>query len=379
MGEKVTKFAQPLILNEGEFSLSDLHKFKENNSIWHEHDLYQSQLVELFDITYPNLILDPKYKTELQQFVGKKTSSNPDQKGAWVYFPWSGYLIHVVGEKEYFDLRTNRNRNLITQEEQQEFKNVCVGIAGMSVGAEIAVNLAYSGVGSLRLADQDIIETANLNRLKAGLQSIGEPKVNQAAQRIYEINPFAQIDGFTSGLHENNLHKFIAKLNVVFDEIDDFQMKIRLRQAAREAGIPVLMLTSLGDTVLIDVERYDITPNLTLFNGLIGDLPEEILNNPVGESEKIKYAMMLPGIENIPTRALATLSEINKTIVGRPQLGSTVSIDGGVAAYVVKRIALGWDLPSGRYKISLDQTFDAVEQDADLRQSVLGRLNMGRN
>ena len=119
MGQKITKIMQPVILNEGEFKTSDIQKIIDNYSIWRESDLYKLQLEELFEITYPHLILDKNYKSELLKFVNNKSGSTPKLKGAWVYLPWSGYLLHTVGAKDYVDLRTNRNKNLIKQEEQQ--------------------------------------------------------------------------------------------------------------------------------------------------------------------------------------------------------------------------------------------------------------------
>lgn len=73
------------------------------------------------------------------------------------------------------------------------------------------------------------------------------------------------------------------------------------------------------------------------------------------------------GKENIPTRALQSVREINKTLVGRPQLSSTVAISGALASYLSRRIILGKKLPSGRKRISLNEIFelDSFKEDSN--------------
>ncbi len=69
---------------------------------------------------------------------------------------------------------------------------------------------------------------------------------------------------------------------------------------------------------MVDIERFDQNPNLPLFNGLIGNAPEEILQTEIGEKEKIKIVMQIVGKENLTPKIMKTLSQMNKTIVGRP-------------------------------------------------------------
>jgi hypothetical protein len=294
-----------------------------------------------------------------------------------MYFPWSGVLLHTVNGEEYQKLRTNRNQLLITSVEQAKLANASVGVTGLSVGNGIAVSLAYMGIGVFRLAEFDTLETANLNRLRSGIPHLGDPKLDVTLEQLYEINPYAEVQTWPAGLKGDDLSGFLdggRRLDVVFDEIDDFGMKVRLRMAARDAKVPVIMLTSLGDNILVDVERYDTEPDLPLFHGLLGDLPEEILRNPIGEKEKIKYAMQLVGAQYIPTRALESLLQINRTIVGRPQLYSTIAVDGGLAAYLVRRIILGQSLPSARSYLSFDKLLDLPAPAADNRDEILAKL-----
>jgi hypothetical protein len=377
MGGQMKPLQKPIILRQGQYNQAELESLK-RQPIFKTSDIYKSQLAELFEIDNPQLKTSADFESHQQAYVKDRLNGSPELDGDWVYFPWSGSLIHMVDAKSYFRLRTNRNQNLIDAAEQTKLANFTVGITGMSVGASIAVALAYSGISNtFKLADFDNLETANLNRLQSGVADVGQPKIDLAARRIYEINPYARILAWPNGLGAAGLNDFIKdspKLDVVFDEIDDFEMKIRLRLAAQAAGVPVIMMTSLGDNTLVDVERYDTEPNIQIFNGLLGDLPEEILKADIGEREKIKYAMQIVGADYIPTRALQSLMDINRTLVGRPQLYSTIAVDGGLAAYLVKRLALGWGLPSGRSYISFDDALKLPQSPSADRQAILSRL-----
>jgi hypothetical protein len=345
MGSKTLK---PIILSE---------KTKtriRSRAIFQRIDIYKRQCEELFEITNPALINNPSYKEILSRYISRRKG-----KGVWIYFPWNGTLLHTVPENEYNLLRTNRNKNLITQQEQVILSDACIGFAGLSVGSSVATTLAYQGIGtSMKLAEFDVLSTTNLNRMRAIMKDVGKPKIDIVANALYDINPFLRLTFYPQGMTTRNLPSFIhshPKPDLIFEIIDDFEMKIRLRLEARKAKIPVIMMANLGDSVLIDIERYDVNPKLPLFNGVIGNLPETILEHP--DEDKHKYAVAIVGKENVPKRALESVMEIGKTLVGRPQLGSTVTTAAGLAAYLARTILLKDNLPSGRYRITFSDLF----------------------
>lgn len=357
---------KPIILKEEAFSESDLKDLKRNQKIFKTADIYDSQLWELFKI------LNPKSTEKDEKFkLFKKDRPTGDLAGTWVYYPWSGVLVHTLGQEELFALRTNSNKLLITEEEQQKLRNSVVGITGMSVGAGMAASLAYSGISeTVKISDFDKLDTSNLNRLREDLSSVGKPKVNLAAQHIYELNPFANVLVFEKGVGEDNIDQFFSDpdLNVIIDEIDNFKMKVELRLQAKKRKVPVLMFSSLGDNILIDIERYDIEPDLQIFHGLLSELTDEIVNNPeITKDDENRYAVLLVGQEYVPTRALATLTDIGRKLVSRPQLYSTIAVDGGLATYLVRKIILREKLASGRHFIKFAELFGLPS--ADLAES----------
>lgn len=344
----------PIIFHESNYSLRDLKVFKKQNPIWKILDIYEDQLKELFEINNPEF---SKNEEKLMRFIEEKK----DLAGNWIYFPWNGTLLHTVSEEDYYRLRTNRNQNLITSEEQETLKNSCVGVVGLSIGSHFAISAVQSGFSNtIKLAENDTLETSNLNRIRARIEDISSEKIDIMVKQIYEINPYADPILFPSGLNQENLDLFFTdkkKLSIVFEAIDDLKMKILIRLKAKALKIPVVMLTNIEDRLLIDIERYDLHENLPLFNGLIEDIQKGILNDELEDKDLIKYIIGIVGQENITDRVQKSLLEINKTLVGRPQLYSTVAIGGGVAAYIIKKIILKENSFSGRKILDLNHIF----------------------
>src|SRR5829696_195895 len=67
-------------------------------------------------------------------------------------------------------------------------KILCIGAGGL--GCPISLYLAAAGVGTIGLADVDVVSPSNLQRqVLFGISSIGEPKVSAAAKRLKDLNP----------------------------------------------------------------------------------------------------------------------------------------------------------------------------------------------
>src|SRR5579872_7310799 len=112
MGQKIDSF--PIILREGAYSKDDLEKLKKQPT-WQINDLYDRQSLDLFEIDHPSLIGQSDFQAKAKAFA--KERHEKLLSGDWVYYPWSGILIHCATESEQFRLRTNRNKNLVTEDE----------------------------------------------------------------------------------------------------------------------------------------------------------------------------------------------------------------------------------------------------------------------
>jgi len=101
--------------------------------------------------------------------------------------------------------------------------------------------------GEIRLADFDIAELSNLNRLRTGLHNMGTNKTIIAAREIMEIDPFIEVILFHDGLLKQNMDDFFTgggKLDLFIEVCDGMDIKIESRFKARELGIPVVMDTN---------------------------------------------------------------------------------------------------------------------------------------
>jgi hypothetical protein len=315
-------------------------------------DIFDSGLRELFKVRNPELKDD---SAELKKFL--KRSRNIC--GIYIYFPWNKELIYSLPEKLFFEVRTARNKNLITSEDQTAFYRCRVGIAGLSIGSNILWPLLVSGGGKfLRVADPDIIEITNLNRLFYSVAEVQEHKVAAALKKAYSLNPFIKIDPWAEGVHANTAEKFLTKyprLNVLVDEIDDLELKIVLRIAARKHRIPMLMVTNLGRNILLDVERFDQDPHLEIFHGLLGKFdPKDFRSLAPHSPNWIAATKKIIDQKYFDPKLLSSLPEVGKTLAGAPQLGIASAASSAFIAWAIFQIATGQKLTSGRYVQNLE-------------------------
>src|SRR5579872_4811228 len=67
-------------------------------------------------------------------------------------------------------------------------KVLCIGAGGL--GCPISLYLAAAGVGTIGLADVDVVSPSNLQRqVLFGTNDVGEDKVKAAAKRLKDLNP----------------------------------------------------------------------------------------------------------------------------------------------------------------------------------------------
>src|SRR5690606_11207314 len=116
-------------------------------------------------------------------------------------YPWLEKCLQIP-EKEFFrKVRTSRNRNLITEVEQKKLYEACILVAGMSVGSNVVEALVSQGIGGkLVLADMDIIEPSNLNRIRSPIEHIGLHKVEAMSRKVWEIDPYIDIVALKDGV-----------------------------------------------------------------------------------------------------------------------------------------------------------------------------------
>lgn len=326
-------------------------ELRERGPVWAVHDTLDAQLRDLVRARHPRRVpwTDAECRPEVDALLG---GAAPERWGRWVWYPWSGDLVHLLPPAEFHELRTDRNRYKLTPEEQAALRGRTIGVAGLSVGNAIALTLAQEGAaGTLRLADFDTVELSNLNRIRAGVHQLGLPKTVLAARQIAELDPYVAVELFPEGLTESCLDAFLDGLDLVVDECDGIAIKFRLRERARARRLPVVMETS--DRGLLDVERFDLEPERPSFHGLVGEVRAGELVG-IDNERKATLMMQIIGASTTSARACASLMEIDRTISAWPQLASDVALGGATIGAVARRLLLGHPVPSGRRWVDLE-------------------------
>ena len=316
---------------------------------------------ELYDIEYPH---EKDVTHEKKSAHGDFVAQYQWPKGVFVHFPWDKTLVRFPSKKELRALRTSRNRNLITADEQKNLYDATIFIAGLSVGSNIVEALVSMGIGGkFIIADMDVIEPSNLNRIRVPYHDVGVHKADAVAMRMNQIDPYLDFELYRDGVNEENLQKILDEHQptIIVDEMDQVQLKIRMRREAGKRGIAVVSAADNGDSALLDIERYDLDADYMPYHGLIPvdvmdyletatDIPRQHLGLLIG-----KYFV---GSKNIPLRMFKSLGEVGKTLPSWPQLGGAATQSGIAIAYASRRIILGQPLKAGRFVVGPDQVLN---------------------
>ncbi|WP_331730574.1 ThiF family adenylyltransferase (plasmid) [Kitasatospora sp. NBC_00070] len=276
--------------------------------------------------------------------------------GAWVWYPWSGQLVHLLPREEFRLVRTDRNRGRIERPQQRRLLERRVGIIGLSVGSSAALTFAMEGLaGAFKLADFDTLSLSNLNRLRAGVHDLGLNKCVIAARQMAEIDPWLDIEIYPGGLTDDVMERFFSggsgPIDLLVEECDTPYVKFAARERARALRIPVIM--DANDRGLLDVERFDLEPDRPLLHGLLGATTAKDLVDLTHE-QMVDAILAMVGRDTISPDMAAAIPRIGTTLSSWPQLASGVALGGALTAEAARRILLDLPRPSGRFYADLE-------------------------
>src|SRR5436189_2423279 len=97
---------------------------------------------------------------------------------------------------------------LAGQQKLLDAKVLCIGAGGL--GCPISLYLAAAGVGTIGLADIDVVSPSNLQRqVLFGISSVGEDKVKAAAKRLRDLNPDVKVIEHKTIVNSSNVMELI--------------------------------------------------------------------------------------------------------------------------------------------------------------------------
>ncbi len=153
-----------------------------------------------------------------------------------------------------------RTQMLLGQTAMERLAGAHVAIFGIGgVGGYVVEALARSGVGKLDLIDNDVVSISNLNRqIIATYKTIGQYKVDVAAERVREINPNAAVRTFRTFYLPDTAAQFdFTQYDYIVDAIDTVTGKLQLVQQANLAGTRIISAMGTGNK--LDPSQLEIT------------------------------------------------------------------------------------------------------------------------
>ncbi|HEY5782700.1 MAG TPA: molybdopterin-synthase adenylyltransferase MoeB [Lysobacter sp.] len=152
-------------------------------------------------------------------------------------------MTQPEGDVDFYD-RYSRHLRLpevgeAGQRKLQAARIAMVGAGGL--GSPAGFYLAAAGVGTLVLADDDVVDRSNLQRQILHTDArIGTPKVESARIALSALNPQVAIETFAERITAANVERLIADADVVIDGADNFPVRYLLNDACVKLGKPLV-------------------------------------------------------------------------------------------------------------------------------------------
>ena len=123
---------------------------------------------------------------------------------------------------------------------QKKLLNASVLIIGAGgLGAPAALYLAAAGVGTIGIADADVVDLSNLQRqVIHTTNDIGKKKVESAAETMRQINPDVTVRTYHEYVNSSNILELIKDYDFILDGTDNFPAKFLINDACVMAGKP---------------------------------------------------------------------------------------------------------------------------------------------
>lgn len=125
------------------------------------------------------------------------------------------------------------------QKKLKSAKVLVIGAGGL--GSPALMYLAASGVGTIGVIDDDVVEGSNLQRQIIHTDDrIGQDKVQSAALAMTALNPFITVRPCKQRLTAENAAALFAEYDLILDGCDNFATRYLANAEAARAGKPLI-------------------------------------------------------------------------------------------------------------------------------------------
>lgn len=148
-------------------------------------------------------------------------------------------MICLLGQNIWPE-RFRRNFGLLAAQDMLHLlqcRALVLGCGGL--GGHAAELLARSGVGCIRLVDNDVFDESNLNRQRfCSERVLGQPKALVVREALADIASHVEVEALDVAADEENLPDLVSGTDMVLDCLDNITAKTALERAALAAGVP---------------------------------------------------------------------------------------------------------------------------------------------
>lgn len=233
------------------------------------------------------------------------------------------------------------SRHLLLQEcgmeGQARLRRGRVLVAGAGgLGSPVLMYLAAAGVGTIGIADGDVVDISNLQRqIIHSTAEVGMPKTESAARRIRAINPHVEVITYDRYLTPADAADIIGGYDFVVDGTDNFDAKMLINDVCVEAGKPF----SHGGILRFEGHTFTWMPGAACYRCIFGDRPPADVVPPAREA----------GVFGVIPGMLGTIqaAEVLKFLTGTGELltDRLLTFDARTMAFTTVRTGRRGDCP----------------------------------
>jgi molybdopterin/thiamine biosynthesis adenylyltransferase len=142
------------------------------------------------------------------------------------------------------------------EEGQLRLKRAAVLVSRVGgLGGLVAYELAAAGVGRLVIAHAGDLRPADLNRqLLMTHDWLGKPRVECAARRLRELNPWLEVEAVAENVSEANVERLVRGVDLAVDCAPRFEERFLLNRETQRQRKP-----------LVECAMYELEGRLTTF------------------------------------------------------------------------------------------------------------------
>ncbi len=177
---------------------------------------------------------------------------------------------------------------------QLKLKSARVFVAGAGgLGCAALQYLAAAGIGTIGIADDDVVQPGNLHRqILYTMQDVGALKADAAAAWLTRMNPETEIHVYPVRLTSGNIGDILADYDIIVDGTDNRETKYLINDACVLAGKPLVFAAISQFEGQLAIFNYPPgSPGAVNYRDVFPDKPSVDLS-----CEEIGVLGVLPGI-----------------------------------------------------------------------------------